>query len=200
MKIYKIWGEQLADRQLAELVRDLKNGESLIAPTDTLYAIMCNALSPKAIESVCRLKGINPDKTNLSIICSNISMAAEYAVFNNATFKLLKELTPGPYTFLCKAAHSLPAAFKRRKTVGIRIPDFEADRQLAEALGNPLLTTSIQYEDEDYGINPELIEEAYADKVDNMIQSSDGLLTPSTILDCTTPEITLVRPGLGPFA
>lgn len=200
MKIYKIWGEQLADRQLAELVRDLKNGESLIAPTDTLYAIMCNALSPKAIESVCRLKGINPDKTNLSIICSNISMAAEYAVFNNATFKLLKELTPGPYTFLCKAAHSLPAAFKRRKTVGIRIPDFEADRQLAEALGNPLLTTSIQYEDEDYGINPELIEEAYADKVDNMVQSSDGLLTPSTILDCTTPEITLVRPGLGPFA
>lgn len=198
MKILKIWGDELADRQLQETVRDLKEGKTLIAPTDSLYAIMCDALSPKAIESVCRLKGINPEKTNLSIICSNISQAAEYGVFNNATFRLLKELTPGPYTFLCKAAHSLPSAFKRRKIVGIRIPSFAADRQLAEALGNPLLTTSIQYTDSDYGINPELIEEAYSDRVDIMIQGTEGLLEPSTILDCTGPEVVLVRQGIGP--
>lgn len=197
MKILKIWGEDLAERQVQETVRDLKDGSTLIAPTDTLYAIMCDALSPKAIESVCRLKSINTEKTNLSIICSDISMAAEYAVFNNATFKLLKELTPGPYTFICRAAHSLPAVFKRRKMVGIRIPAFEADRQLAAALGNPLLTTSIRYEDDDYGINPDLIEEAYDGKVDIMIKGEDGGLVPSTILDCTGSEITIIREGLG---
>lgn len=198
MKILKIWGEDLSERQIYETSRELKEGKTLIAPTDSLYAIMCDALSPKAIEAVCRLKGINPEKTNLSIICSGISMAAEYAVFNNATFKLIKELTPGPYTFLCRAAHSLPAAFKRRKVVGVRIPGFQADRQLAEGLGNPLLTTSIQYSDSDYGINPELIEDAYNDKVDIMIQGPEGLLEPSTIIDCTGREITVIREGLGP--
>ena len=198
MKILKIWGDELVDRQIQETVRELKEGKTLIAPTDTLYAIMCDALSPKAIESVCRLKGINPEKTNLSIICSSISQAAEYASFNNAIFRMLKDLTPGPYTFLCKAAHSLPAAFKRRKIVGVRIPSFAADRQLAEALGNPLLTTSIRYQDEDYAANPELIEEAYNERVDMMIQGPEGSLEPSTILDCTGNEITVVREGAGP--
>lgn len=198
MRIIKLWGDELNDRQIQQTVRDLKDGSVMIAPTDTLYAIMCDALSPKAIEKVCRLKSINPDKTNLSIICSDISMAAEYAVFNNTTFKLIKQLTPGPYTFICKAAHSLPAAFKRRKIVGIRIPDFTADRQLAGELGSPLLTTSIRFEDSDYGINPELIEEAYNEKVDLMIQGPDGGLTPSTVIDCTGSEIEILREGLGP--
>lgn len=197
MKILKIWGDELSERQIEETVRLLKDGETIIAPTDTLYAIMCDALSPKAIESVCRLKSINTEKTNLSIICSDISMASEYAIFNNNTFSLLKTLTPGPYTFICKAAHSLPSAFKRRKKVGIRIPAFKADRQLAEALGHPLLTTSIQYEDADYGINPELIEEAYNEKVNLIIEGPDGLLTPSTVLDCSSNDIEIVREGLG---
>lgn len=197
MKIIKIWGDELGERQLNETVKELKDGRTIIAPTDTLYAIMCDALSQKAVEAVCRLKSINPDKTNLSIICSDISMAAEYASISNSTFKLLKELTPGPYTFLCKTAHSLPAAFKRRKIVGIRIPDFKACRQLAEAMGNPLLTTSIQYDDEDYGINPLLIEEAYDNRVDTIIEGPDGSLTPSTILDCTGSEVEVVREGAG---
>lgn len=197
MKIMKIWSEELSERQIQETVRDLKDGATLIAPTDTLYGIMCDALSPKAIETVCRIKGINPEKTNLSIICDNISMAAEYAVFNNNTFKLLKNLTPGPYTFICKAAHSLPGVFKRRKIVGIRIPAFTADRQLAEALGNPLLTTSIKFDDSDYAINPDLIEEAYNNKVDIMIAGPDGGLIPSTIIDCTGSEIEIIREGLG---
>lgn len=199
MKIIKIWGEELDGRQLHETVRDLKDGAIIIAPTDSVYAIMCDALQPKAIERVCRLKSINPDKTNLSIMCSDIAMAAEYANFNNVIFKLLKSLTPGPYTFICKAAHSLPAAFKRRKIVGIRIPAFQAVRQLAEALGNPLLTTSIRYEDEDYGRNPELIEAAYNDKVDIMIEGPEGGLVPSTIIDCTGQEPEVTREGAGPI-
>ena len=198
MKIVKIWGEELAERQLHEISKILTDGNIIISPTDTLYAIMCDAMSPKAIEAVCRLKGINPDKSNLSIICSDISMAAEYANFNNATFKLLKELVPGPYTFLCKAAHSLPSAFKRRKIVGVRIPGFKANRQLAETLGNPLLTTSIKYDDDDYAVNPELIEEAYNDRVELMIQGPDGGLEPSTIINCVGNEFEIVREGKGP--
>lgn len=199
MKLFKIWGEDLSEKQLQEITGNLKEGETLIAPTDTLYAIMCDALSTKAIENVCRLKGINPEKTNLSIICSSISMAAEYAVFNNNTFRLLKSLTPGPYTFICKAAHSLPAPFKRRKMVGIRIPNLEADRQLASRLGNPLLTTSIRFDEDDYAINPELIAENYDNKVNMMIEGAEGLTIPSTVLDCTGPEIEVIREGLGPI-
>ena len=197
MKIFKIWSDSLNDRQLNEITRDLKDGATLIAPTDTLYAIMCDALSAKAVEKVCRIKGINPDKTNLSIICADISQASEYANFNNETYKALKEFTPGPYTFLCKASHNLPAAFKRRKVVGIRIPASNVVRQIAQYLGNPLLTTSIQYEDNDYGINPELIEESYDGKVDMIIEGEEGQLTPSTILDCTGSTIEVVREGLG---
>lgn len=199
MKIVKVWKDELEERQLQETVRDLKDGRIIIAPTDTLYGIMCDALSPKAIETVCRLKGLNPDKTNLSIICSDISMASEYASFNNSTFKLIKDLTPGPYTFICKAAHSLPSVFKRRKIVGIRIPDSTIDRQLAQELNNPLLTTSIRFEEDDYGINPDLIEEAYNNKVDLMIQYGEGGIIPSTILDCVGNEVTVLREGLGPI-
>lgn len=199
MKIIKIWSDSLDDRQLYEVVRDLKEGMTLITPTDTLYAITCDALSPKAIEEVCKLKGINTEKSNLSIICSNLSMAAEYAKFDNATFRLIKQLTPGPYTFLCKASHSLPAVFKRRKVVGIRIPDCKVVRQIAEALENPLLTTSIRFEDSDYARNPELIEENYYNRVDMMIEGPEGGEIPSTIIDCTGSEPEVIREGLGPI-
>ena len=91
----KIRNNEASDRQLSEICRDLENGQTMIMPTDTLYGLACDALNPKAIEKICRLKGINPDKTNLSIICSSISMAAEYARFDNYAFRLLKDLTPG---------------------------------------------------------------------------------------------------------
>ena len=197
MKIIKLWGERLDDRQLQEITRDLKDGSTLITPTDTLYAITCDALSAKAIDKVCQLKGIKSEKTNLSIICSDISMAAEYGKFDNATFRMIRELTPGPYTFLCKASHSLPSIFKRRKVVGIRIPACEAVRQVVESLGNPLLTTSILYEDSDYARNPELIAEAYYNKVDMMIEGPEGGEVPSTIIDCTGSEPEVIREGLG---
>lgn len=197
MKIIKIWEDKLDDRQLHEITRDLRDGQTLITPTDTLYAITCDALSPKAIEKVCRLKGINPDKSNLSIICSDISMAAEYGRFDNATFRLIKDLAPGPFTFLCKSSSSLPAVFKRRKVVGIRIPECNVVRQISEALGNPLLTTSIQFEDSDYARNPELIAENYDNRVDMIIEGRDGSETPSTIIDCTGASPEVIREGAG---
>ena len=157
VKTIKIWSDAPSERQLDEITRDLEMGQTMIFPTDTLYAIGCDALNVKAIDKICALKGINPEKSNLSIICSDISMAAEYCRIENFGFKLLRDYTPGPFTFLFRANSSLPKAFKGRKVVGIRIPDCNTDREIAARLRHPVLTTSIQYEDEDYAVNPSLI-------------------------------------------
>lgn len=197
MKIIKSWGDTVSDRQMREICRDLENGMTMIMPTDTLYGIVCDALNPKAIERICNLKGINPAKTHLSIICSDISMAAEYARFDNDVFRLLRDNTPGPFTFLCKAAPTLPKAFKGRKTVGVRIPDNPLPREIAASLGHPLLTTSIEYSDPDYAISPGLILEAYTDLVDIFIEGEDGDTVPSTIIDCTVTPPEIIRQGKG---
>jgi sua5/yciO/yrdC/ywlC family protein len=197
MKIMKIWNDEASERQLSEICRDLEAGQTMILPTDTLYAIACDALNAKAIDRICRLKGINPEKTNLSIICSDISMAAEYARFDNYAFKLLRDNTPGPFTFLFKSASTLPKAFKGRKVVGVRIPDSKICRDIVERLGHPILSTSIEYSDSDYAINPELIAEAYHDKVDFFIEGADGDMEPSTIVDCTGSEPVITREGKG---
>lgn len=197
MKIIKIWNDTPSDRQLSEICRDLEMGATMIMPTDTLYGICCDALNVKAIDKICRLKQINPDKTNLSIICSDISMASEYSRIENSGFQLLKDNTPGAFTFLFKSASTLPKAFKGRKTVGIRIPDNCTARMIAERLGHPLLTTSIEYADDDYARNPEFISEAYNDLVDIFIEGEDGDTIPSTIIDCTGSSPEVVREGKG---
>lgn len=193
MKTFKIWADDPSDRQTKEITTFIKDGETAVMPTDTLYGIMCDALNSKAIEKVCRLKGINPDKTNLSIICSDISMASEYARIDNKAFRLMKEMTPGPVTFILKAASTLPKAFKGRKTVGVRIPVSNTARAVAAALGNPLLTTSIEYSDDDYARDPGLIAEAYDGKVDIMVEGEYGDTLPSAIIDCTGNEPIEVR-------
>ena len=199
METLRIYNDNIAENQIEKVVKALKDGEIIVIPTDTLYAVACDALNPKAIEKVCRLKGINPEKTNLSILCDDISMVSDYAKFDNYAFKLMKDNTPGPFTFLFRAASSLPRAFKGRKIVGIRIPDNEAVRKIVEALGNPLLSTSITYRDEDYAINPELIEEEYQDKADLMIIGGEGSLQPSAIIDCTGQEPEIIREGPKPL-
>lgn len=197
MKTIKIWNDEPSERQLDEITRDLQAGDTMIWPTDTLYGIACDALNMKAIDKICRLKGINPEKTNLSIVCSDISMAAEYARFSNEVYMMLRRNTPGAFTFLCRAASSLPRAFKGRKIVGIRIPDCRTDLAIVSRLGHPVLTTSIEYDDEDYAVEPSLIAETYADRIDMLLESERGNIEESTIVDCTGPEITVVRQGAG---
>lgn len=200
MKIIKIWNDDASAKQLEMICRHLEEGEIIIIPTDTLYAIACDALNPKAIERVCRLKGINPDKTNLSIICSDISMVSEYARFDNKYFRLLRDNTPGPFTFLFKSAPTLPKAFKGRKIVGIRIPANNLCREITERLGHPLLTTSVKFEEDDYAINPSLIAENYDGLVDIFVEGEDGDTMPSTIVDCTGGEPEIIRSGKGEFS
>lgn len=197
MKVCKIYGDNIDEKSLVEVAKALKSGEIIIYPTDTLYAFGCDALNNNAISKICKLKGINPDKQFLSIVCENISMAAEYARFGNNEFKMLKDNTPGPFTFIFPSSSSLPKVFKGRKTVGIRIPDNKIATTLAKMLGNPIMSTTIKSEDEDYATNPDLMAETYADSVDYIIDNGIGGLVPSTIVDCTAPEYQIVREGKG---
>lgn len=195
MNRLKIWNDNPSEQQINDIADAISNGEIVIMPTDTTYAIMGDALNVKSVDKICRIKGINTAKTNLSIICSDISMAAEYAKIDNQGFSILKEYTPGALTVLFRSASTLPKAFKGRKTVGIRIPACDTCRLVAERLGHPLLTTSIEYRDEDYAINTELIAEAYEGIVDMLVDFGDGMLLQSTIVDCTADEPTIIREG-----
>ena len=199
MRILKMYTSNINDRFMDEVIDTLKDGGIIIYPTDTLYAIGCNALNNNAIERICRIKGINPQRTNLSIICSDISQASQYARIDNRVFQLLRENLPGAFTFILPAAYTLPKAFKGRKTVGIRVPDNTIAREIATQLGNPILTTSIEWDDDpEDGCNPQAIALKYEDAVDIIIDGGYGELTPSTIIDCTdsaTPTIT--REGKG---
>lgn len=195
METIQIYNDHIADNQVEKVVEILKEGGIIVLPTDTIYAVACDALNPKAIEKVCKLKGINPEKTNLSILCDDISMVSDYAKFDNYAFKLMKDNTPGPFTFLFRTASSLPRAFKGRKIVGVRIPDNETVNKIVTSMGNPLLSTSILYKDEDYAVNPDLIEEEYEDKVDLIIKGEEGGLQSSAIIDCTSGSLEILRDG-----
>lgn len=200
METIKIWNDRPSEKQAQDIADYLAEGELVILPTDTVYAIGCDALNVKAIARLCELKGINPEKNNLSIICSDISMASEYAHIDDEGYRLLKEYTPGPFTFLFRAGRNLPKAFKSRKTVGIRIPDAVTAREVVKTLGHPVLSTSIEFEDSDNAREPELISENYEGKgISLIVDGGDGGEELSTIVDCSVsgdaPEI--LRQGKG---
>lgn len=199
MKILKMYTSNINDRFMADVIDTLRNGGIIIYPTDTLYAIGCNALNNNAIERICKIKGINPQRTNLSIVCSDISQASQYARIDNKAYQLLRENLPGGFTFILPSASTLPKVFKGRKSVGIRVPDNEIAREIAIQLGNPILTTSVEWDDDpEDGCNPQAIALKYEDVVDIVIDGGYGGLISSTIIDCTdsnNPEI--IREGKG---
>lgn len=197
--LIKLYPENPNQKEIDKIVEILNNGGLIIYPTDTVYAIGCNALNVRAVEKVCKLKGINPDKNNLSIICYDLSNITEYAKVNNATFKLMKKNLPGAFTFILNTTSSLPKIYKNRKTVGIRVPDNNIIRELARVLGSPILTTSIKDDDEviEYSTDPELIEEKYHDIVDVVIDGGYGGIEASTVVDCTEDEPVIIRQGKG---
>ena len=197
MKILKLYADNPNERYLDMAVDALRDGKIIIYPTDTLYALGCDALNNQAIERICKLKSIKSDKTNLSIICKDISQVAEYARFSKDDFKMMKENLPGAFTFIYPSLSSLPKAFKGRKTVGIRIPDNRIATMLVERLGNPIMTSSVEHCDEDYGCEPELMAQRYEDAVEIVIDAGRGELEPSTVVDCTSGEAEIIRQGKG---
>lgn len=197
--LVKLYETNTNPKDIEKVVKVLQDGGLVIYPTDTVYAMGCDALNVRAVERICKLKGINPSKSNLSIICYDLSNISEYAKVDNTTFKLMKKNLPGPFTFLLKTTSSLPRIYKDKKMVGIRIPDNDIIREIARILGNPILTTSIKGDDEviEYLTDPELINEKYENTVDLIVDGGYGGIDGSTIVDCTDSEPTITRQGKG---
>lgn len=203
MRIFKNYGTTPDARAVAEAAEALRDGQIIIYPTDTLYAFGCDGLNNRAIERLCRIKGIDPAKNLLSIVCADISEAAEYARIDNAAYRTLRRYLPGPYTFILPASLKLPKVFKGRKGVGIRIPDNSFSIALARELGAPVMTSSVTPDDDEDLTDAETIALKYdgtAD-LDLTIDGGPGHTTGSTVVDLTdSTEPSILRQGLGEFA
>ena len=195
----KIYPENPNPKAIDKVISVLRDGGLVIYPTDTVYAIGCDALNVRAVEKICQIKGVNPQKSGLSIICYDLSNFSAYAKVSNSAFKLMKKNLPGPFTFILPTSSELPKIYKNRREVGIRVPDNNIIRQLVKELGNPILTMSIHDEDEyiEYSTDPELIAEKYEDVVDVVIDGGMGGTEASTVIDCTSDEFVIVRQGKG---
>ena len=195
----KIYPDNPNPKEIDKAVQIFRDGGLVIYPTDTVYAIGCDALNVRAVEKICRIKGVNPQKSDLSIICYDLSNLSNYAKVSNAAFKLMKKNLPGPFTFILPTSSELPKIYKNRKEVGIRVPDNNIIRTLVLELGNPILTMSIHDDDDivEYSTDPELIDEKYASIVDLVIDGGYGGLDASTVVNCVSDDFEIVRQGKG---
>lgn len=199
--LLKIYPQNPSARQIDRVVECLRDGGIVIYPTDTIYGLGCDIYHNKAIDKIAKIKGIKKEKANFSFICNNLSQLSDFTrPIDNSVFKLMKNLLPGPYTFILNANNNVPKIFQsKKKTIGIRVPDNNIIKEIVEGLGNPLISTSIHDEDEilEYTTDPELIYEKYKSIVDIVIDGGYGDNEPSTIIDCTGKEIFVVRKGKG---
>jgi tRNA threonylcarbamoyl adenosine modification protein (Sua5/YciO/YrdC/YwlC family) len=200
--LIKIYPENPNPREIEKVVDILRNGGIVIYPTDTVYGLGCDINHTKALEKIARIKGINPRKDHLSIICHDLSHLSDYTKpLDSTTFKLIKKNLPGPFTFILPASNNVPKFFKSsKKTIGLRIPDNTIITEIVRQLGNPILSTSIKDEDDvlEYTTDPELIHEKYKDVVDAVIDGGYGDNVASTIVDCTNgPGFEIIREGKG---
>lgn len=199
--LLRIYPENPDPGRIRKVVDVLEEGGIIIYPTDTVYAIGCDIKAKKSIDKIARLKGLNPENPDMSLIFHDMSQLSEYTIIrDNTVFKLLKRNLPGPFTFIVQANNQIPKLFKnKKKTVGIRIPDNNIILELVKELGRPVITTSIHDPDEviEYTTDPELIFEKYRDFAEIIINGGFGKNEASTIVDCTSDEIKIIRQGLG---
>ncbi len=199
----KLYEENPEQKKVDKILEILRNNGVIIYPTDTVYGIGCSIMSRSAIDRVARFKGITPGKERFSLICDSLSQVAEYAKnIHTPVFKLMKKALPGPFTFILHSSTKLPKLLNSpKKTVGIRVPDHNIPRTIVQQLGHPIITTSIRDEDEivEYSMDPGLIYEKFSNMVDVIIDGGYGGNIPSTIIDCTGDEYTILREGLGNF-
>ena len=178
----------------------MKNGGLVIYPTDTVYGLGCDITNSRALEKLAKIKGIKLEKANFSFVCSGLSHLSDYVKqIDTATFKILKRALPGPYTFILPGNNDLPKEFRKKQTVGIRVPNNNIALQIVELLGNPIVSTSIHDEDDviEYSTDPELIFEKWNKKVDVVIDGGYGDNIASTIIDLTGHEPEVIREGKG---
>ena len=195
----KLYNENPNPKEIAKVVKVLQSGGLVIYPTDTIYGLGCDITKTKSLEKIAHIKGVQLEKANLSFICNDLSHLSDYVKqLDSATFKIIKKALPGPYTFILPGSNNLPKVFKKKKTVGIRIPDNNIIRTLVAELGNPIVSTSIRDEDDvlEYTTDPELIFEKWQGLVDVVIDGGYGDNEPSTVIDLTE-QPTVIREGKG---
>ena len=199
--LLRIYPDNPNHKRIRKVADALEEGCIIIYPTDTVYAMGCDIKAKKSIDKIAQLKGMNPLNPDMSLIFHDMSQLSEYTIIeDNSVFKLLKRNLPGPFTFIVQANNQIPKLFKnRKKTVGIRIPANNIVLELVRELGRPIITTSIHDPDEviEYTTDPELIYEKYCDFAEIVIDGGYGKNEASTIIDCTTEEIKIIRQGLG---
>lgn len=197
MQALKIFPTSINERFIDTAVEALSDGQIILYPTDTVYALGCDALSNRAIERLCAIKGVAPDKQLLSIVCADISQASEYARIDNRAFRLMKEWLPGPVTFVLPVSPRLPKVLKGRKTVGVRVPDNAIACALARALGHPILSASVDIDDADELASPDAIRMHYAHCADLMVDGGEGGTDHSTVVDLTdSASPVILRQGI----
>jgi len=196
----KIYEENPNPKAIDKVIAILKAGGLVIYPTDTVYGLGCDITNTRALERIARIKGVKLEKANFSFVCHDLSNLSDYVKqISTSTFKLLKRALPGPYTFILPGAKTLPNAFKKKKTVGIRVPENNIALAIVRALGNPIVSTSIYDEDEviEYMTDPELIYEKWNKIVDAIIDGGYGDNEPSTVIDLSQDIPEVIREGKG---
>ncbi|MFD0861910.1 L-threonylcarbamoyladenylate synthase [Sungkyunkwania multivorans] len=196
----RIYEENPNPKEIARVVKILRDGGLVIYPTDTVYGLGCDITKTKSLERIARIKGVKLEKANFSFICADLSNMSDYVKqIDTATFKILKRALPGPYTFVLPGNNDLPKVFKKKKTVGIRVPDNNIARMLVRELGNPIVSTSIYDEDEllEYTTDPELILEKWENLVDAVVDGGYGDNIASTVIDLSSDEPQVIREGKG---
>lgn len=197
--LLKIHPQNPQPRLIKQIVECLKDGGIIIYPTDTIYGLGCDIRQQKAIERICLIKDISPQKAQLSFICSDLSNLSDYTKsIDTPLYRMLKNYLPGPYTFILPASKLVPKILQSKKsTIGLRIPDNVICHAILDELGNPILSTSLPGEMVEDNTDPEIIYEKFEHLVDFVIDGGIGGIIPSTIIDCTTDEWNITRQGLG---
>ncbi|RSK40298.1 L-threonylcarbamoyladenylate synthase [Mangrovimonas spongiae] len=199
-ELIKIYEENPNPREIKKVIEVLKRGGLIIYPTDTVYGLGCDITNKEALQRVAKIRGVKLEKANFSFICKDLSNLSDYVKqIDTSTFKILKRALPGPYTFILPGSKSLPSVFKKKKTVGIRVPNNNIALEIVDKLGNPIISTSIHDEDEvlEYTTDPELIHEKWDKLVDLVIDGGYGDNVASTVIDLSESEPIIVREGKG---
>jgi tRNA threonylcarbamoyl adenosine modification protein (Sua5/YciO/YrdC/YwlC family) len=200
--LLSIHPENPQPRVIKKVVECLKDGGIIIYPTDTIYGLGCDINHPKAVERICRIKNIDPAKSQLSFICRDLSHLSDYTKsIDTPLYRVLKICLPGPYTFILPASKQVPKILKNKKeTIGLRVPNNVICQAILEELGNPILSASLPGELAEEITDPQIINENFGKQVDFVIDGGPGGIIPSTIVDCTTDNWTVIREGLGEWA
>ncbi len=188
-------------RLIKQMIECLKDGGVIIYPTDTIYGLGCDINQHKAVERICKIKNVDPQKAQLSFICRDLSHLSDYTkTIDTPLYRMLKSYLPGPYTFILPASKQVPKMLQSKKsTVGLRVPDNIICQHILDELGNPILSASLPGDMVEEYTDPEVMQENFGDKVDFVIDGGIGSMIPSTIVDCTTDEWTIIRQGKGEF-